>query len=35
MDGLQLVRFMVDNNVGVSNSRIFEVKKIDSDYFEE
>jgi restriction system protein len=35
MDGLQLVKFMVDNNVGVSNSRIFEVKKIDSDYFEE
>jgi restriction system protein len=35
IDGLKLVRFMVDNNVGVSSLRVFEVKKIDSDYFEE
>jgi restriction system protein len=33
IDGLMLVKFMVDNNVGVSTSRTYEIKKIDSDYF--
>jgi restriction system protein len=35
IDGAQLVGLMVDNNVGVSTAGIYEVKKIDSDYFEE
>jgi restriction system protein len=33
IDGLRLVKFMVDSNVGVSTSRAYEIKKIDSDYF--
>lgn len=35
IDGAQLAQFMIDFNVGVSPDRTFEVKKIDSDYFEE
>ena len=35
IDGAQLVELMVDNDVGVSPAGIYEVKKIDSDYFEE
>jgi restriction system protein len=33
IDGLRLVKFMVDNNVGVSTSRTYDIKRIDSDYF--
>lgn len=35
IDGVQLAEFMIDFNVGVSTDRSYEVKKIDSDYFEE
>lgn len=35
MDGASLVRHMIENNVGVSVTRAYEVKKIDSDYFAE
>jgi restriction system protein len=35
IDGVQLADFMIDFNVGVSTDRSYEVKKIDSDYFEE
>lgn len=35
IDGAQLAEFMIDFNVGVAQDRVFEVKKIDSDYFEE
>lgn len=35
IDGAQLVGLMVDNNVGVSPAGTYEVKKIDSDYFED
>ena len=35
MDGAQLVKLMVDHNVGCSSAGTYEVKKIDSDYFEE
>lgn len=35
VDGAQLVQFMIDFNVGVAPDRTYEVKKIDSDYFEE
>lgn len=32
--GAQLVKLMVDHNVGVSSMGRFEIKRIDSDYFE-
>jgi restriction system protein len=35
IDGAMLARYMIDNNVGVSTSRLYEVKKIDSDFFAE
>lgn len=35
IDGDQLAELMIDHNVGVSPSAIYEVKKIDSDYFVE
>ena len=33
IDGDQLAQFMIDSNVGVSPVSIYEVKRIDSDYF--
>lgn len=33
IDGEQLTQYMIDNNVGVSPVSVYEVKKIDSDYF--
>jgi restriction system protein len=35
IDGAALARYMIDNGVGVSAYRSYEVKKIDSDYFTE
>ena len=35
IDGPALSRYMIDNDVGVSASRSYQVKKIDSDYFTE
>ncbi|EED33280.1 restriction endonuclease [gamma proteobacterium NOR5-3] len=35
IDGKKLARLMVDHNVGVATVNSFEVKRIDSDYFEE
>lgn len=35
IDGQELARHMIDHNVGVSQLRSYEVKKIDSDYFTE
>ncbi len=35
VDGVQLAEFMIDFNVGVSNSSTYEVKKVDSDFFDE
>lgn len=35
IDGATLSRYMIDHNVGVSSSRSYDVKKIDSDYFAE
>lgn len=35
IDGKQLVRYMIDYNVGVSTKKTYEVKKLDEDYFEE
>ncbi len=34
IDGHQLAQYMIENNLGVSNTRIYFVKKIDGDYFE-
>nr|WP_283817518.1 restriction endonuclease [Herbaspirillum sp. C7C8] len=34
LDGKQLAKFMVDHNVGVAQVGVYEIKKIDSDYFE-
>lgn len=33
IDGMQLAQYMIEFNVGVSTEIIYEVKKIDSDYF--
>lgn len=33
IDGNQLAKYMIDFNVGVSLETIYEIKKIDSDYF--
>jgi restriction system protein len=35
IDGARLTRLMVDHNVGVSTVGVYEVKKIDSDFFTE
>lgn len=35
IDGARLASLMIEHNVGVSTSGIYEVKKIDSDYFDE
>lgn len=35
IDGEELVRYMIQYNVGVSLKYVYEVKRIDSDYFEE
>ncbi len=34
IDGDELLRLMIENNVGVSKDLTFEIKKIDLDYFE-
>ena len=35
IDGKRLAKLMVDHSVGVSSVGVYEIKKIDSDYFEE
>lgn len=35
IDGMKLAQYMIDYNLGVSIQNIYEIKKIDSDYFEE
>ncbi len=35
INGRELSRYMIDCNVGVSVKKVYEVKRIDSDYFEE
>ncbi len=34
IDGIELTGLMVDHNVGISSVGLYEVKKIDTDYFE-
>lgn len=33
IDGRELARMMIDNNLGVTSRQVYEVKDIDSDYF--
>jgi restriction system protein len=35
IDGRRLAELMIDFNVGVSRSQVYEIKRIDSDYFAE
>jgi restriction system protein len=35
IDGIQLAGYMIDHDVGVSIMSIYDIKKIDSDFFEE
>ena len=35
IDGSTLARLMFDNGVGVATFSTYEVKKVDSDYFED
>jgi restriction system protein len=35
IDGEQLALFMIENNVGLSTTNEYQIKKIDTDYFEE
>jgi restriction system protein len=34
IDGVQLTKLMIDYNVAVSKSKVYEIKRIDNDYFE-
>ncbi|MNR68986.1 Mrr restriction system protein [compost metagenome] len=33
IDGVEMARLMVENNLGVSVKQVYEVKQLDSDYF--
>ena len=35
IDGSELAKYMIEYNVGVSTKKVYEVKRIDNDYFEE
>jgi restriction system protein len=35
MNGINLADYMIDYGVGVSVASTYEIKKVDSDYFEE
>jgi restriction system protein len=35
IDGIQLSELLIEYNVGVSNQQMYEIKKIDNDYFDE
>ena len=35
IDGKELADYMIEYNVGVSEKKVYEVKKLDSDYFDE
>jgi restriction system protein len=35
IDGEQLAQFMIDNDVGVATASMYEIKRVDSDYFAE
>ena len=35
IDGKKLTQYMIDFNLGTTTSTIYEIKKIDTDYFSE
>ena len=35
IDGIQLAELLIEYNIGVSNQQMYEIKKIDNDYFDE
>ena len=35
IDGQEVARYMIEYNVGVSTKQVYEIKRIDSDYFDE
>ena len=35
IDGQQLAEYMIKYNIGVSTKKIYEIKRIDTDYFED
>ena len=35
INGDDLAKYMIENNVGVSVRKVYEIKRIDTDYFEE
>ncbi len=35
IDGKQLAQYMIEYDIGVSTSKTYEIKRVDSDYFEE
>ncbi len=35
INGTQLAQYMIDHSVGVSTSKTYEIKRVDSDYFAE
>ena len=35
IDGQMLAKIMLEHNVGVARDRVYEIKKVDGDYFEE
>jgi len=34
IDGLALTNLMIDHGVGVTTESVYEVKRVDSDYFD-
>jgi restriction system protein len=35
IDGVQLAQLMIDHNIGCTTQQTYELKKIDTDYFDE
>ena len=35
INGRELARYMIEHNVGVSTTKTYEIKRVDSDYFAE
>ena len=35
INGKQLAEYMIEHNVGVSTTKTYEIKRVDSDYFAE
>ena len=35
IDGKQLAEYMIEHNIGVSTTKTYEIKRVDSDYFAE